>query len=186
MERTEIKVLSGRMSLMSDNSYWWVLPFTLTELAGFGAAMPFIISTIKSRSFMGLVAFLILAFFSFFAQLFFIRAKSGNPCEYEADDEKFIIRRRGMQEECFYYSETRSIKIESFFMVFINCGYKVTIETNFKTSVFYYALGDRTTKRSPKIFRSRFWQNVSHSAARKATMFPGSNTINIETDFGRS
>lgn len=57
---------------------------------------------------------------------------------------------RGMQEECFYYSETRSIKIESFFMVFINCGYKVTIETRFKTSVFYYAFGGPHDKTQPK------------------------------------
>lgn len=150
MDRTEIKVLRGRMSLMADNPYWWVLPFALVELAGFGAAMPFLISTFKSRSFMGLIALLILAVFSFFAQMFFIRAKSGNPCEYEADDEMFIIRRRGMQEECFYYSQTQSVRIEPFSMVFISCGYKVTIETDFKTAIFYYAFGGPHDKTLPE------------------------------------
>lgn len=150
MNRTASEVISGRMSLMADNPYWWALPFVLTELAGFGAAMPFFISFFKSRSVMGLVAMLILAVFSFFAQLFFIAAKSGKLCEYEADDEKFMIRRPGRQEECFYYSETRSIKIEPFVMVFIRCGYKVTIKTNFKTAVFYYAFGGPHDKTLPK------------------------------------
>lgn len=150
MDRTEIKVLRGRMSLMSDNPHWWELPFALVEVAGFGAAMPFIVSSIKSRSFMWLVALLILFVFSFFAQMIYIRAKSGNLCEYEADDEKFIIRRPGLQEECFYYSETQSVTIEPFFMVFENCGYKVTIETNFKTAVFYYAFGGPHDKTRPE------------------------------------
>lgn len=150
MDRTEIKVLSGRMSLMADNPYWWVLPFTIVEMAGFGVAMPFIISTIKSRSFMGLIALLILAVFSFLAQLFFISAKSGKPCEYEADDEKFILRRSGMREECFYYSQTHSVQIEPFSMVFISCGYKVTIETDVKTAIFYYAFGGPYDKTLPE------------------------------------
>lgn len=150
MNRADNKIIRGRMNLMADNPYWWVLPFTLVELAGFGAAMPFIISIIKSRSFMGLVAFLILAVFSFFAQLFFISAKSGKPCEYEADDEKFIIRRSGMQEECFYYSQTHSVRIKPFSMVFISCGYKVTIETDFKTAIFYYAFGGPHDKTLPE------------------------------------
>lgn len=150
MNRTEREVMSGRMSLMADNPYWWVLPFVLTEAAGFAAAMPFFISSFKSRSVMGLVAMLILAVFSFVAQLFFISAKSGKLCEYEADGEKFLIRRRGRQEECFYYSETCSVEIKPFVMAFVHCGYKVTIETNFRTAVFYYAFGGPHDKTPPE------------------------------------
>ncbi|MDE6733384.1 MAG: hypothetical protein K2J77_10965 [Oscillospiraceae bacterium] len=150
MSRVENKIIRGRMSLMADNPYRWVLPFALVEAAGFAAAMPFIIPGLKERSFMILIAFLILAVFSFAAQLFFISAKSGKPCEYEADDEKFIIRRSGMQEECFYYSQTHSVQIEPFSMVFISCGYKVTIETDFKTAIFYYAFGGPHDKTLPE------------------------------------
>lgn len=150
MNRTTQDVINGRMSLMADNPYWWVFPFVLTELAGFAAAMPFFISSFKSRSVMGLVGMLILAVFSFIAQLFFLSAKSGKMCEYEADAEKFIIRRPGKQEECFYFSETRSIEITPFVMAFVHCGYKVTIETNFKTAVFCYAFGGPHDKTPPE------------------------------------
>lgn len=146
----EHDVIRGRMSLMADNPYWWVLPFSVTELAGISEALPFFISSIHSRSVLSLLGMLILAVFSFVAQLFFISAKSGTICEYEADEEKLLIRRAKKPEERFYYTDIRAIRIEPFIMATVHCGYKVTIETDFTASVLYYAFGGPHDKTPPE------------------------------------
>ena len=139
----------GIMYLMADNPHWWVLPYCAVAAVSLLAALPFFIYFFRNRSVIGLIGILILAVFGFFNQFFIFTAKSGKRCEYEADEEKFIIRRPWKPEECFYYTATLSVEVQSFSMAFMNCGYKVTILTRYKTAVFYYAFNGEFSRTAP-------------------------------------
>lgn len=143
------KIAKGTMNLMSDNPHWWITPCAALYAVGLLAAFPFLITFFQNRSVVYLIGILILLPFALTAQFVFVAARSGKRCEYEADGEKFIIRRKNMPEDCFFYSETLSVKVEPFIMAWNNCGYKVTIETKYRTVVYYYAFSGPNSKTEP-------------------------------------
>lgn len=139
MNYEDITLKKSTMKLMNDNPFWWIAPFSVSIALGLAAAAPFIFVAFKDRSILALLGMLILAVFCFIAEQFFHAARSGKRAEYEFDKEKMTIRREKRPDVCYYYSDVRSVEIKSFFMGYCVCGYKVTIETKYKTDTLYYA-----------------------------------------------
>lgn len=128
----------GSMNLISDKPYWWVIPSIILLALGVAACIA-LITFDKAFTLLGLFACIIICLP---ADFMFLSARTGKPCRYEADEEKLTVFRRDKTEE-YYYREIISVKFEPFSMILgmevFNCGYKVTIETKYKTTVRYYA-----------------------------------------------
>lgn len=124
----------GVMYMLSDKPFWWVIPSICVCVAAFAAAV-----AVKNLTGVRLLGYLAILIVCIPAEVMFILARTGTRCEYEADDEKLTIRRPNKPAECYYYSETRAVEITLFRMLWIKCGYKVTIETKYRTIIRYYA-----------------------------------------------
>lgn len=135
-------IKQGVMKMLSDKPFWWVVPSIIVGVIAFAAAVAISVST--GMRLLGYLAILIIVLP---AEFMFIFARTGKRCEYEADDEKLTIRRPNKPEECYYYAETKYVEITPFHMLWINCGYKIKIETKYQTIIRYFAFdgpNDRT------------------------------------------
>lgn len=135
-------IKQGVMKMLSDKPFWWVVPSIIVGIIAFAAAVAISVST--GMRLLGYLAILIIGLP---AEFIFIFARTGKRCEYEADDEKLTILRPNKPEECYYYAETKYVEITPFHMLWINCGYKIKIETKYQTIIRYFAFdgpNDRT------------------------------------------
>lgn len=130
----DIIMKKGVMKMLSDKPFWWVIPSICVCVAAFAAAV-----AVKNLTGMRLLGYLAILIVCIPAEVMFILARTGTRCEYEADDEKLTIRRPGKPAEHYYYSETRAVEITPFRMLWIKCGYKITIVTEYRTIIRYYA-----------------------------------------------
>lgn len=139
---------------MSDKPYWWVAPSFVFLALGVTTFIVFI-SFDKALTLLGIFACFILCLP---AEFIFISARTGKSCRYEADDEKLTVYRRDKAEE-FYYREILGVTFETFSIIWgidvFNCGYKVTIETKYKTTIRYYAFSGAHGKNPPQ--ETPFW-----------------------------
>ncbi|MGN0680042.1 MAG: hypothetical protein ACI4JS_10305 [Oscillospiraceae bacterium] len=144
----------GSMNLMSDKPYWWVIPLVIILALGVAACIA-IIAFDNAFTLLGIFACFIICLPGDFM---FLLARTGKACRYEADEEKLTVFRRDKTEE-YYYREIICVKFEPFSMILgmevFNCGYKVTIETKYNTTVRYYAFNGAHGKNPPQ--ETPFW-----------------------------
>lgn len=138
-------IKKGVMKMLSDKPFWWVVPSIIVGVIAFAAAVAISVST--GMRLLGYLAILIIGLP---AEFMFIFARTGKRCEYEADDEKLTICRPNKPEECYYYAETKYVEITPFHMLWINCGYKVKIETKYQTIIRYFAFDGPNDKTLPQ------------------------------------
>lgn len=138
-------IKKGVMKMLSDKPFWWVVPSIFFGIAAFAVAVAISVST--GMRLLGYLAILIIGLP---AEFMFIFARTGKCCEYEVDDEKLTIRRPNKPEECYYYAETKHVEITPFRMLWINCGYKVKIETKYQTIIRYFAFDGPNDRALPR------------------------------------
>ncbi len=153
---------SGTMNLMSDKPFWWV------PLSMFFIVLGIVVGILVGNLFrlLGLFVGIILALP---AEFFFISARTGKMCRYEADDEKMTVYRKKTTEE-YYYREITGVEFKPFYILIFAtepffCGYKVTIHTKIKDTVRYYAFGGSHGKNPPQ--ETPFWILVMNMPEKK-------------------
>lgn len=131
----------------------WLVPY-ISVFVLWGIAMVVIYLTLFSDGSFPFVILLSIVIPGIIGGIIYVSAKSGKPAEYIADTEKLIIRQQNKPEECIYYSEVLSVKIEPLsmgtFLEYLHAGYTVTIETAYKIIVYYYALSGPYSKTAPE------------------------------------
>lgn len=140
--RQETTIKKGVMKMLSDRPFWWVAPSVFFGVIAFAAAV-----AVSSATGMRLLGYLAILIIGLPAEIMFLIARTGKRCEYTADGEKLTLRRANKPEECYYYAETRNVEIAPFHMLWLNCGYRVKIETKYQTVTRYFAFdgpNDRT------------------------------------------